>query len=288
MSRGPNRDTDLRAGTLAWTVAGVLVWSRYVIIAFWVAVTVASVTVLPTITQAGAGGGVDGFVPPDSATVATEIRAFDQFGFPLLSRTVIVQRDPRGLPLSVQAEAVQRAVNVVQGEYPGIPLVRGAIPVPNTLGLFPGSRESGSTVLTYLFTPPWAGFSEQYRAAEQLVADTTGPSDAVVGVTGSIPARVEQGRIVEESLPLIEVATVTAIVLIIAIVFRSLVAPLVAVFIAGISLLVTTRAAPLAAGAIGVTVPSELEPLYVALVLGVVTDYVIFFFVGTAHRAGSQ
>jgi RND superfamily putative drug exporter len=277
VSREQNRDTDVRTGTLAWKVAGVLGWSRYVIITFWAAVTVASITVLPTITQARADSGVDGFVPSDSVTVDTEIRAFNQFGFPLLSRTVIVQRDPQGLPLSVQAEAVQRAVNVVQGEYPGTPLVRGALPVPNTLGLFPGSRESGTTVLTYLFTPPWAGFAEQYAAAEQLVAGTTGPSDAVVGVTGSIPARVEQGRIVEASLPLIEVATVAAIVLIIAVVFRSLIAPLVAICTAGIALLVTTRVAPLAAGAVGITVPSELEPLYVALVLGVVTDYVIFF-----------
>ena len=89
-------------------MAGVLVWSRHLIIGFWLAVAVASVTLLPTITQTHAGSGVDGAVPSDSATIATEIRAFEQFGFPLLSRAVIVQNDPRGLPLSVQAEAVQR------------------------------------------------------------------------------------------------------------------------------------------------------------------------------------
>jgi uncharacterized membrane protein YdfJ with MMPL/SSD domain len=273
--RPPGGDAGTR--TVAASVAGVLVWSRYLIIGFWLAVTVASVTLLPSITQTRAGSGVDGFVPSDSATINTEIRAFEQFGFPLLSRTVIVQHDPRGLPLSVQAEAVQRGVNVVQGDYSDIPLLRGALPVPNTLGLFPSSREPGTTVLTCLFTPPWAGFSEQYEAAEQLVAGTTGPSDAVVGVTGSIPARVEQGRIVEESLPFIEVATVAAIVLITGVVFRSLIAPLLTVVVGGIALFVTVRAAPLLAGAVGVTVPSELEPLYVALVLGVTTDYVIFF-----------
>ena len=190
--RPPGGDAGTR--TVAASVAGVLVWSRYLIIGFWLAVTGASVTLLPTITQTRAGSGVDGFVPSDSTTINTEIRAFEQFGFPLLSRTVIVQHDPRGLPLLVQAEAVQRGVDVVQGEYSDIPLLRGPLPVPNTLGLFPSSREPGTTVLTYLFTPPWAGFSEQYEAAEQLVAGTTGPSDAVVGVTGSIPARVEQGE----------------------------------------------------------------------------------------------
>ena len=60
------------------------------------------------------------------------------------------------------------------------------------LGLFPGSRESGTTVLTYVLTPPWAGSAEQYEAAQALAARSTGPQDAVVGVTGSTPARVER------------------------------------------------------------------------------------------------
>lgn len=277
MRRRRSRVGDRGGSGAVDALVGALLWSRYLIIAFWLAVTAASVTLFPTITESRSGSGVDGFVPADSASVDTEIRSFDQFGFPLFSRTAIVQHDPQGLPPLVQAEAVARAVSVTRGDYPQIPLVRGALPVPNTLGLVPGSTESGTTVVTYLFTPPWAGFSEQYQAAEQLLAETTGPSDAVVGVTGSIPARVEQGRIVTESLPLVELATVGAIVVITGVVFRSLVAPLLTLLVAGIALLVTTRAAPLAASAVGVTVPSELEPLYVALVLGVVTDYVIFF-----------
>jgi len=260
-------------------LARALVWSRYLIIAFWVAVAVASVTWLPTITEARRDSGVDGFVPPKSSTVDTELRSARAFGFPLLSRTVMVQRNPEGLPLLVQAEAVARAARISRGGD-GSPLIFGALPVPNTFQLFPGSRESGTTVLTYLFTPPWAGFSEQYGAAQQLVEQTTDPTDSVAGVTGSIPARVEQREIVEESLPLIELATISAIVLIVGVVFRSVVAPVLTVAVAGIALIVTTRAAPVIADAVGVTAPSELEPLYVALVLGVVTDYVIFFLSG--------
>ncbi len=208
MERRRSRAGHRRGSGAVDVLVGALVWTRYLIIAFWLAVTAASVTLFPTITESRSGSGVDGFVPADSASVDTEIRSFDQFSFPLFSRTAIVQRDPQGLPPLVQAEAVARAVNVTRGDYPQVPLVRGALPVPNTLGLVPGSTESGTTVVTYLFTPPWAGFSEQYQAAEQLLAETTGPSDAVVGVTGSIPARVEQGRIVPESLPLVELATV--------------------------------------------------------------------------------
>lgn len=268
-------------------MARALVWARYVVIAFWLAAALVSVTVLPTIGEAARGGQVEGFVAPDSPTVQTEIAAAREFGFPLLSRTAIVQRNPEGLPYLVQGAAALRAANITRGRYADeVPLVRAALPVPNTLGLLPGSREAGTTVVTYLFTPPWAGFAEQAQAAEKLTALTTGPGDSVVGVTGSIPARVEQGRIIQDSLHWVELATVAAIVILVGLVFRSVVAPLVTVLVAGVSLVITVRAAPLLGQLAGVTVPTELEPLYVALVLGVVTDYVIFFLHGLRTRLG--
>ncbi len=239
-------------------------------------VAAASVLLLPTITQVRSDGGVDGFVAADSPTVRTEIRSFQEFAFPLFSRTVIVQHDPQGLPALVQAESVLRC-SCQPGRLSGRASGQGRPAGAEHAGPVPRLPRVRHDVLTYLLSTPSAGFREQYEAAQALAARSTGPEDAVVGVTGSIPARVEQGRTVENSLPLIEIGTVAAIVLIVALVFRSLVAPLLTVLIGGIALVVTVHAAPLAAGALGVKVPSELEPLYVALVLGVVTDYVIFF-----------
>ncbi len=69
-------------------------------------------------------------------------------------------------------------------------------------------------------------------------------------MSGSVPARVELAGIIRDSLPQVELATLLAIILIIGLVFRSVVAPVLTVVIAGISLLLTTRAAPLVADAV--------------------------------------
>jgi len=188
---------------------------------------------------------------------------------------VLVQRDPDGLSVYAQAEAVLRAVAVDQQAYDAGP-IRGALPVPNAV--FPGAAERGTAVLTYLFLPPTAGFADQRQAAQDFARQhLDDPDDAYVGVTGSVPARAEQAALIERSLPLVETVTVAVIALIVAVSFRSLVAPLVALFVAGIATVSTLQVVALLAGLLGISVPADLEPLIVALLLGVVTDYSVFF-----------
>lgn len=264
---------------VARSYARVVVALRYVIILFWVVMAVLA-TELPNVTQADAAD-LDGFVPAGSEAVRTEVASFQAFGFPLVSRTVVVQRDPDGLSPFTQAEAVLNAVALTQGAYPDAYPVVGGLPVTNTLGLFPSSSERGTTALTYLFVQPGAGFFTQTRVAREFAQRHAGePEDALVGVTGSIPARVEQGRIVGEALPLMETATLGAIILIVGLNFRAAAAPAVALGSAAIAFVVATRLAGLGGQLLGIPIPSELEPLILALLLGVVTDYVIFFLAG--------
>ena len=259
--------------------AGLLVQFRYAVVLLWISFAVTVQFLLPDIKDSG--GGVEGFIDPDSTAIATEIESVTTFGFPLLGRVVIVQRNPDGLSPFAQAEAVLRAAALSQGSYSGVEPILGALPITNTAGLFPGSSERNTTALTYLFISPSAGFNSQTAAAnrfaERFLADE---DDAFVGVTGSIPARVAQADILETSLPFVEIATLAAIVLIVGFHFRSVVAPLLALFTAGVAFVVMLRVAGLAGTLLGINVPSELEPLMVALLLGVVTDYVIFFLSG--------
>lgn len=270
-------------GRLARGYARTVVLLRYPIILVWVVLAVASTT-LPPIADSG-GSGVDGFVPVDNPTVATEIASFEAFGFPLVSRTVLVQRDPSGLSVYTQAESALRALAVTQGGYGSLEPILGALPITNTLGLFPSSAERGTTALTYLFMRPTASFDSQTGAArafaEQYIDE---PEDALVGVTGSIPARVEQARIVGESLPILEIATLAAIIIIVGLVFRAVAAPAIALGTAGLAFVVATRLAGLAGQVLEISIPRELEPLILALLLGVVTDYVIFFLTGMRHE----
>ncbi len=74
------------------------------------------------------------------------------------------------------------------------------------------------------------------------------------------------------------------IALIVGVTFRSPGAPLVALFSAGIGYLVATRAIAAVGEALSIAVPRELEPLILVLLLGIVTDYAIFFLSGFRHR----
>lgn len=252
-----------------------LVALRWAVVAFWLAATAAAMYYLPPMGHGGED--LEQLVSADNPAVVSEIQSFEKFGFPLLSRVAVVQRAPGGLAPEVQAQAVARARAVTEGKRPEAAPIIAAVPVLNTAKLMPGSQESGTTVITLLFTAPDVSLADQVAAAERFVAAQYGPGDAVVGLTGSVPARVEQGRILMSWLTWLEVATVAAVFLIIAYAFRSLVAPLVALSAAGLAILLTLHVGGELAQRYGVVVPQETQPLLVALLLGVVTDYAVFY-----------
>jgi RND superfamily putative drug exporter len=275
-----------RVRSSAWaSYARWVVRLRWVVLAAWAAVVVALVVVVPAPSSES---DLRGFAAGNPA-VAAELRSFELFGFPLISRVALVQHDPDGLSVYAQAEAVLRAAAVTQGSY-DTPLL-GALPVPNTFGAFPGSRANGTTVVTYLFSDPRSSFSEQRRIAEEFARQQlVDPDDDFVAVTGSVPARDVQAEVIQRELHTVEVATLAAILLIVGVTFRSVVAPIVTLLAAGTAVVVTLETAGWLAQLLGVTVPADLQPLIVALLLGVVTDYCILFLSGLRHRlaAGSE
>ena len=273
-------------GRLWRAYAAALVKLRWFVVLFWV-VASASTFWLPT---ASAGNGdLEGFGQGNPA-IEAELRSFELFGFPLLSRVMLVQHDPEGLSAFAQAEAVLRAVGLSQGAYDDTPIL-GALPVPNTFGAFPGAQQDGTTVLTYLFQNPFSGFDSQKRAAEEFAEQhLQDADDAYVGVTGSVPARAAQAGLIEGSLHRLELLTISAILLIVGVTFRSVVAPVITLLAAGTAVVVTLGVGGAVAALVGVPVPADLRPVIVALLLGVVTDYCIFFLSGLRHRiaAGSE
>ena len=254
--------------------ARVVVRLRHLVVATWIGLAFVATTVLPGLVE---GSDDLGFVGLDNPAVAAEVRSFELFGFPLLSRTLIVQRDPDGLTPAAQAEAVLRGIGVSQGGYDAEPVL-GALPVPNSPGVFPGAQETGTTVLTYLFLPPTSGFAEQRAAAEAFAREQLDdPADGYVGVTGSIPARAAQADLVEHSLPLVEAATIAGIALVVALAFRSLAAPVLTLLAAAGAVAVTLPLVDVIGSLLGVAVPADIQPVMVALLLGIVTDYAVFF-----------
>ncbi len=263
---------------VAETYARFVVAARWWIVALWAAAVLASFTVLPNFSESSGGGnGLQGLLNTETPAVKTEYRDFKLFGFPLSSRTIVVQHDEAGLSPYAQARTVVRAVGISRAQSSQVRDLRGALPVTNTRGLFPGADESSTTALTYLLFDPGASVSRRTRGAEKYADLFFAPRDHVVGVTGSAPARQLQGTIIRDALPLVEAMTLLAIMAIVALAFRSLVAPLVAVATAGVAYVATLQTTGAATALFDLARPDELEPVIVALLLGVVTDYVVFF-----------
>ena len=260
--------------------ARVIVALRWVIVVGWVAAAVAATVLLPPMQ--GTANDIEA-LGADDASFAAERRSLELFGFPLLSRAAIVQRNPEGLPPLVQAEAVMRGIAVSQGKHDTQLL--GAIPVPNAEGAFPGAAETNTTVVTFVFADPSLNFFEQTAVVEEFAAEQlTDASDAYIGVTGSIPARAAQGLVLNSYVHIVEAATVLAVLTIVALTFGSLMAPALTLVSVGAAVFVTLGVSGWAATVMDVSIPADLRPLIVALLLGIVTDYCIFYLSGLRTR----
>ena len=268
---------DSAGKPLARGAARLVVALRWWIIAFWALATVGSLMFFPSLTGSSGGSGLKGILSADTPAVQTEQRSAELFGFPLIARTVVVQRDSHGLSPYAQARTVIRAAAVDSGKAGDVSPTLGALPITNTAGLFPGAAESNTTALTYLLFAPSTSVGARTRAAHRYAEQFFTERDHVVGVTGSAPAREEQGGIIREALPTVEVATLVAIMLIVGLSFGSLVAPVVTVITVGVAYVATFRVSGLLTQLFDLPSPDELKPVVVALLLGVVTDYVVFF-----------
>ena len=97
--------------------ARAVVFFRFPIVAGWIAAVVGASVYLPSL-EAEREHCVRALVPPESEALRAEIESIDRFGYPLLARTVVVQRDPEGVAPDAQARAVEQAASLTRGEYP--------------------------------------------------------------------------------------------------------------------------------------------------------------------------
>jgi RND superfamily putative drug exporter len=264
---------------LARGYAWVVVALRWPIIVIWLAVLAASLLFLPALGGSGSAPLSD-IVPSGGKAVAAQERALRLFGSTVATDTLAVERNPAGLTraaLEAQLQAARSATRT--------PGVRGAVPVPNTP--VPGVRwrERDTTIVTYLFLSPDENLIERESAARAYLASLP-PAAAGTerGITGAGPARLAQWDEIDDALPWMEGATVLTILLIVALYFRSVGAPLVTLATAALAYVIAVRALAWSGERADVTAPTEIEPVLVVLLLGLVTDYTVFFMAETRRR----
>ena len=249
---------------------------RFVLPVAWIAAAIAATSMLPTIREAQTGALGD-LVPNDAAAIEAELRASELFAFPLLSRTILVQRDAGGLSTAAQARVVARAASITRGQEPLLRGVAAALPVTNVIGAAPFARERSTTALTYLIFDPERNRQARETYTERLRSSAERREDHFVGVTGAVPARTAQAEAVRDALPFVELATFVLVLLVVGLHFRALAAPLVTAAAIAIAYLIAMRVIAGIGKAVGISVPAEVEPVVVVLLFGIVTDYAIFF-----------
>src|SRR5437763_13835487 len=128
---------------LAYALAGVVVSLRWLIVLAWVGAAVAALVLLPSLSTHS--GGISDITSKDNPAIVAETRAAQAFGFPVLSRTMLVQHDPAGLPQPVVEKAYQAARSLQEnGPQGGI---AAALPALNAAGGVPGAKQSRPTLV---------------------------------------------------------------------------------------------------------------------------------------------
>ncbi len=263
---------------MARAFATAVVRARWAVVVGWIALTVILTLTLPSIQETQTGGLGD-LVPTDSAAIDAEIRSAELFAFPFISRTLVVERDFVVMTPQRVGFLVQRTVQLNNNQLDGVGDAAGAYLYTNHIGDPPFVRERGTTAVMPLLFSPDIGQSGRTARAERVANDhlQPAPPGAFVGVTGTIPARAAQGDIILDSLPLVELATLVFVFIAVGIYTRSIVAPLVNLVVVAVAYLVSIRLIATLGQALDISVPSEVEPIVVALLFGIVTDYVLFY-----------
>jgi putative drug exporter of the RND superfamily len=241
------------------------------IVPAWIVVAVAAAHFLPGISES-ASTPLGGLVPSGSDAVATQQREARAFSSTVLTRVVVVQHAEQGLTRAQVSRTAALAV-AVDRDHARRPLAFAA----------PLVSDDRTTTVTYLYYPPSVSESAQLRSAQQFARALDPP-----GLRGGVLlARNSEFDQIEAALPWVTLATVALILLVLVLSFRAPLAPLVGLLAAGIAYTVSVHVLAWVGEHQGRQVPKEVEPILVALLLGLVTDYSLFF-MASARRHLSE
>ncbi len=276
-----DKDSRPSRGGLAWNRSGrLIVWLRFLIIPVWVAATVLAVTRLPSAFEAEAGE-LGSLLPRSSSALEVERKALETFGLPLLSRTMVVAREPGGFS-AAQASSATRYIAAADRSKG--PRAVKAVPLADTPGMLGGGGPA-TTLVAYLYLDPDLSEDESQESAKRFAAGLERVTSApLVKVTGALPGTRSETEIAESHLIWVELATALLVVAILALYFRSLGVPLLGVSAVAIAYLCADRVLGWIAERYGLSIPREAEPVIVALIFGVLTDYLVFFVSGYRQR----
>ena len=268
-------------GSIGRGLRTVVVSGRWLVVLLWLGGAVFAF-LNPVPTDSGGSGHLGSLLPEGSAPVEVQDRSLELFDVPVLSDTTVVVHDPGGLSVATRAEVALQAFLQTRAYLRGeVPERRGEI-----LGAVPVPTTTEETAVTYLYISPYTSLEKSAALAREYAAQFEDRPGVEAYVTGVVPAQVQQAEYLEQRLRLFEIATLVLITLVVAVTFRSLVAPGVVLLTAILGYFVATWALGQLAAIFGFAVNAQLQPLVAALLIGVVTDYCVLFFSGYRRQLG--
>jgi putative drug exporter of the RND superfamily len=238
---------------------------RWLVVVFWVSATALSIALLPSLASV-VRNDTASFLPANAPSVVASNLA-SPFLNPSQASGVLVASDDSG-PLTPQDLSAIRTVEERARRSPlVVSISKGAVSVDD--------QAYSAQVRFRAFTE---GGGSSGRAAVSAVRDAFGDQhDAQLSLhlTGSLPILVDQQAAAVRTEATVVVGTILLIIVLLALAFRAVLAPLVALAPAGLAL---ALAGPVIAESthIGVEISSLLQLLLTALVLGAGTDYGLF------------
>jgi len=259
----PDR-TPPATGVFASIARGALRW-RWPVIGGWLAVTVLAVVFLPTLGDVVHNDST-AFLPPSSPSLRAAA----------LASPFVHEGVQTGVLVAVRSSGAintgdQRSLDRLEHAIRDVPGVTGL-----TSGVVSGNGRAATVVVQ--FAPATAGGGAAGTRAvtnvRELMATDT-PPGLQTFLTGSLPILVDQQQAADHTEYDVALLSILVILVVLAVAFRAVLGPLVALAPAGLALML---AEPLIAESthVGVQISSLLELLLTALVLGAGTDYGLF------------
>jgi RND superfamily putative drug exporter len=256
------------------TLARLIVALRFLIVPAWIAAAVWASLSLPSIFGSEASE-LGSLLPRNSKAIEVEEEAIETFGLPVLSRTMVVAHEPANFSVE-QGEAAARFIGRVD-EAPDDEAKLRAVPLLDAPGLLE-SRRLGTTLVVYLYVDPSLPGSVQTEAIDEFAAGLQRATRAeTVHVTGAVPASRAETHIANDYLLWVTVATIFLVVAILALYFRAVGIPLLGLGTVAIAYQVADHVLGWASERYSISIPREVDPVIVALLFGILTDYLVFF-----------
>ncbi len=260
-------------GMLGW----VLVRLRFAVVLLWVLVALAAYLYLPPLGDNTTSSVAD--VVPESAPAARAESQAEALSGPVEAPAILVYSNPEGFTEADLERITGGLRHLNQG--PGLPYrLQRAVPLSVKDPLDPTRVDlrllGRQTLPVLLYFERGTRLTEIATGVREIREDLESPGPLRTGVTGIRLVQYDTKVAIEGNLGLVTSATALAILLIVALTYRSLVAALIPLSSIGLATFLTLRILGWIASEWGLSVPSQIEPIIVVLLFGVGTDYALF------------